>query len=123
MTSERLAIAQVDSVLSADGRRPARPPSSYDLAASRQANRPSSGISERRMDSGCGLAIRRQEPPPPAISFYGLVRHGHSRLQMHSGEAQRSVPDSRCAAQPWAQLRPTRLVRVRLYRAGRDRRV
>ena len=33
MTSERLATAQVDSVLSADGRRPARPTSSYDPAA------------------------------------------------------------------------------------------
>src|SRR5947209_4228110 len=33
MTSERLATTQVDSVLSADGRRPARPPSSYDLKA------------------------------------------------------------------------------------------
>jgi hypothetical protein len=32
------------------------------------------------------------------------VRHGHSRLQVQSGAAQRGVPDSSCAAQPWAPL-------------------
>ena len=40
MTSERLATAQVDSVLSADGRRPARLPSSYDLAATQTSSTP-----------------------------------------------------------------------------------
>ena len=47
MTSERIATAQVDSVLSADGGRPARLGSSYDQPA-RQASRVSAVEHQRR---------------------------------------------------------------------------
>jgi hypothetical protein len=54
MTSERLATAQVDSVLSADGRRPARPRQATIWRRRRQAQRP---ISERLWALVCGLTL------------------------------------------------------------------